>query len=155
MNQKLVELLIVKGLRIACAESCTGGLLAGAITSVPGASECLDMAVVTYSNGAKHKLINVPGSLLETFGAVSHEVAVAMAEGILKLAEADIAVAITGIAGPGGGTAEKPVGLVFIGIATKESVAVTECRFKGVREEIRSQTVAKALELAYTTAKEE
>ena len=155
MAKQLVEFLKNKGLHIACAESCTGGLIAAALTAVPGASACLDMSVVTYSNEAKNKLIQVPKGMLDEFGAVSHEVAKAMAEGVLALAAADIAIAVTGIAGPDGGTPEKPVGLVFIGIATKKCTDVTRCCFDGDRDTVRAQTVVKALDLAYNKLKEE
>ena len=155
MPEQLVKLLTSKGIYIACAESCTGGLIAATITSVPGASACLEMSVVTYSNQAKTKLINVPETMLKEYGAVSYEVAKAMAEGVRNLADSDIAIAVTGIAGPGGGTIEKPVGLVFIGIATKNGVEVTRCRFDGDRDQVRLQTVKKSLELAYNKAKEE
>ena len=155
MAKQLVEFLKNKGLHIACAESCTGGLIAAALTSVPGASACLEISVVTYSNAAKTKLICVPEPVLDKFGAVSYEVAKAMAEGVLVLSEADLAIAVTGIAGPDGGTPEKPVGLVFIGIATPNGTEVTRCRFDGNRESVRAQTVEKALSLAYNKAKEE
>ena len=108
-------------LRIATAESCTGGLVAGAITDIPGASQVFDWGVVTYSNEAKTQLLGVPAELLDKHGAVSAEVAASMAEGALARSGADIAVAVTGIAGPDGGSAEKPVGLVHFAAARKGS----------------------------------
>jgi nicotinamide-nucleotide amidase len=105
---------------VATAESCTGGLVAGAITDVPGASAIFDWGVVTYSNAAKSDLLGVPEALIEQYGAVSAEVASAMADGALARSGADIAVAVTGIAGPGGGTDEKPVGLVHLSAVRKD-----------------------------------
>ncbi len=123
--RQLIDRCRNDGLRVATAESCTGGLIAGAITDVPGASDVFDWGVVTYSNEAKSKLLGVPGDLLEKHGAVSAEVAASMAEGALERSGADIAVAVTGIAGPDGGSAEKPVGLVHFAAARKERDVLT------------------------------
>ena len=137
-----------QGKTLATAESCTGGLIGGALTAVPGVSECYGYGVVTYANEAKEKLLGVKHETLETVGAVSPETARQMAEGALRLSGADIAVAVTGIAGPGGGTAEKPVGLVYIGLALKNSYSkAIKNIFKGDRDEVRTSTVCKALEL--------
>ena len=137
-----------QGKTLATAESCTGGLVGATLTAVPGVSECYGFGVVTYANEAKEKLLGVKKETLETLGAVSSQTACEMAEGALKLANADVAVAVTGIAGPGGGSAEKPVGLVYIGIATKgkEPKAIKNI-FAGNRDEVRSATVSKALNL--------
>ncbi|MFZ2444936.1 MAG: CinA family nicotinamide mononucleotide deamidase-related protein [Syntrophobacteraceae bacterium] len=135
--------------RLAAAESCTGGLLSRKIASVPGASDYLDRAFVTYSNQAKMDLLGVPGELLATRGAVSGEVALAMAEGARGNAKADVAVAITGVAGPSGGTAEKPVGTVFIACITPEKRAVEENHFGGAREQIQESAAQAALVLLW------
>ena len=145
---KVYEELKKKGKTLATAESCTGGLIGATITAVPGVSECYGFGVVTYANEAKEKLLDVNHATLETFGAVSPETAKEMADGALKLSGSDIAVAVTGIAGPGGGTEEKPVGLVYIGVAVKgkETKAIKNI-FDGTRDEVRAATVCKALEL--------
>lgn len=113
----VVEALKLNGLRLTTAESCTGGMVAEAITSVSGASDVFDAGFVTYANSAKSELIGVSKEILEQFGAVSEPVAAAMSEGALKAAHADVAISITGIAGPTGGTAEKPVGMVCFGLS--------------------------------------
>lgn len=117
---KLVKRCADAKVRIATAESCTGGLVAGAITEVSGASDVFDWGVVTYSNGAKVDLLGVPQDLLDKHGAVSEQVAIAMAEGALARSKADITIAVTGVAGPGGGTDDKPVGLVHFASAAKD-----------------------------------
>ncbi len=115
----LLDLLDRKKMRVTTAESCTGGLLAAALTEVPGSSTAFDRGFVTYSNEAKTDLLGVPKALLDQVGAVSEEVAIAMAEGALARTGSDLAVAVTGIAGPGGGSPEKPVGLVHFAVARK------------------------------------
>lgn len=143
---ELSTLLVAKGLALAIAESCTGGLLAAAMTERPGASTVFERGFVTYSNQAKTDMLDVPAALIEEKGAVSAEVAEAMAAGALKQSSADLAVAITGIAGPDGGSAERPVGLVFISVAkTNAAPGVKEYRFHGNREDIRRQAAAAAL----------
>ena len=112
----VVELLIKNKLKLATAESCTGGLIAQKITSVAGASACFDCGVVTYSNEQKQKLLGVSAETLEKFGAVSQQTALEMCKGVKALSNADFGISVTGIAGPGGGTPEKPVGTVWIGI---------------------------------------
>ncbi len=136
-----------RSLRLATAESCTGGLLAGLLTEIPGASATLERGFVTYSNAAKTSLLGVGASLIERFGAVSEEVARAMAEGALGHAPVDIAVAVTGIAGPDGGSLEKPVGLVYLAVAVKGSdTCVRECRFGSIgRSEIRLASLREAV----------
>lgn len=133
-------------LKIATAESCTGGLIAATLTAVAGSSDVYDRGWVTYSNAAKREQLGVSASLLEARGAVSGEVAEAMAKGALHRSQADVAVAVTGVAGPGGGSAEKPVGLVFIGLARKDGWSQVErCQFDGDRDSVRAQTVTRAL----------
>ncbi len=150
--QKLYEALKSKNMTVATAESCTGGMIGAALTSVSGVSECYGFGVVTYANEAKEKLLGVSHATLESVGAVSPETAREMAQGALKMSGADIAISVTGIAGPLGGTKEKPVGLVYIGIARKDGeYAVYKNNFSGGREEVRTQTVIKALNLATDT----
>ncbi|WP_407975602.1 CinA family protein [Brucella pseudogrignonensis] len=137
------------GIMIATAESCTGGLIAGALTDIAGSSDVVDRGFVTYSNEAKNEMIGVPMELINQVGAVSKEVAIAMAEGALNNSRAGISIAVTGIAGPGGGSAEKPVGLVHIASARKGFATLhKECRFgEKSREDTRHQTVLSALAL--------
>jgi nicotinamide-nucleotide amidase len=133
-------------LRIATAESCTGGLIAAALTAIPGSSDVVDRGFVTYSNEAKTALVGVPAALIEAHGAVSEPVARAMAEGALDRAEAEIAVAVTGVAGPGGGSAEKPVGLVWLACARAgRPTLVRRQMFAGDRTSVRAATVVVAL----------
>lgn len=148
LEEQLVDLLASRKMTITTAESCTGGLVAGTIVNVAGASEVLNEGYVTYSNEAKHRLVGVKTETLEQFGAVSEETAEEMARGAAAAAHADVAVSTTGIAGPGGGTAEKPVGLVYIGCYVRGKVQVKECRFQGRRMENRLHTVEEALKLA-------
>jgi nicotinamide-nucleotide amidase len=137
-----------KSMKITTAESCTGGLIAGLLTEIPGSSDVVERGFVTYSNDAKEEMIGVSHDLLVAHGAVSEQVARAMAEGALNHSKADIAVAVTGIAGPGGGSAEKPVGLVHIAAARGDSIIHRECRFGDIgRTEVRTATVEVALEL--------
>jgi nicotinamide-nucleotide amidase len=139
------------GLRIATAESCTGGLIAAVLTEVPGASDVFDRGFVTYSNQAKTESLNVPSELIEHHGAVSREVAQSMAEGALALSGADISVAVSGIAGPDGGSDQKPVGLVHIAVHRKGRLTRHhECRFGEIgRTEIRMATVGEALTILH------
>lgn len=140
--EKLLESCKARGEKIAVAESCTGGLLAAAITAIPGSSEVFDRGFVTYSNEAKTQMLGVPEELIAAHGAVSAEVAIAMAEGALANSSASISAAITGIAGPGGGSPAKPVGTVFIAVARREGPTLSfPCLFSGTREEIRLQAV--------------
>jgi len=122
--KRVLEVFRARGLKVATAESCTGGLVAAALTEIAGSSDVLDCGFVTYSNEAKRAMLGVSASTLKRYGAVSGETAAAMAEGALKHSHADIAVAITGIAGPGGGSKDKPVGLVYIGLATPKHIEV-------------------------------
>ena len=137
------------GLTVATAESCTGGLIAAVLTEVPGSSSVVDRGFVTYSNAAKAQALGVPASLIEARGAVSEEVARAMAAGALAHSTADLAVAVTGIAGPGGGTAAKPVGLVHLAVCRRgRDTLHLERRYGELgRREVRFATVADALDL--------
>lgn len=135
-----------KDWKIATAESCTGGLLAGALTEIPGSSDVFERGFVTYSNEAKTELLGVPSGLIASHGAVSVEVARAMAEGALARAKVNATVSVTGVAGPGGGTDAKPVGLVHIGGATSSRTSHRECRFGEIgRREVRLASVEAAL----------
>jgi nicotinamide-nucleotide amidase len=141
----LLEACRVRGVRLATAESCTGGLIAATLTAIAGASDVVDRGFVTYSNEAKIELVGVPPELIARHGAVSEAVVRAMAEGALSRSRATIAVSVTGVAGPGGGSAEKPVGLVCFGLAQRGLEVATACRiFPGDRTAIRAATVAHA-----------
>jgi nicotinamide-nucleotide amidase len=142
----LLDLYRSQGLKIATAESCTGGLIAASLTAVAGSSDVFERGWVTYSNQAKSESLGVPAELIVEKGAVSLEVAEAMAKGALRHSQADVAVSVTGVAGPGGGSEEKPVGLVFIGLARKGGWSQVErCVFPGNRDAVRAHTVARAL----------
>ena len=145
--EQLLAAARAQKLRIATAESCTGGLIAGLLTEIPGSSDVVERGFVTYSDDAKSDLLDVPAALIRQHGAVSEPVARAMAEGALKNSRAQLAVAVTGIAGPGGGSAEKPVGLVYVAALKQNGAAtVKEFRFGDIgRGEIRSRTIAEAL----------
>lgn len=136
-----------KGVRIATAESCTGGLIAAALTAIAGSSDVVDRGFVTYSNAAKSELLGVDPALIARVGAVSEEVARAMAEGALARSLAQLAVAVTGVAGPGGGSAAKPVGLVWFGLATPSGVSTGSMIFPGDRTAVRAATVVHAFGL--------
>lgn len=140
-------LLRERGATLSTAESCTGGLIAGAITNVAGSSDYFKEGFVTYANEAKTELLGVDAALIERVGAVSPQVAAAMAEGARRRAGTDWAVSVTGIAGPGGGTEAKPVGLVYMGLASADRTVVAEHRFLGDRDNVRRQTVLTALDL--------
>jgi nicotinamide-nucleotide amidase len=141
----LAERLLARGWMMATAESCTGGRIAGACTDLSGSSAWFERGFVTYSNEAKHELLDVPRELIEQHGAVSEPVAAAMAEGALRHAHAQVSVAVTGVAGPTGGSPAKPVGTVWFGWATPAGVS-TEClRFDGDRAAVREATVRHAI----------
>ncbi len=135
-----------RGWRLATAESCTGGWIGKALTDVPGSSQWFDGGIVAYSNAAKTGLLAVPGTVLAAHGAVSEETVRAMAEGVRRRFAADVAVAVSGVAGPDGGTADKPVGTVHFAWATADAVTAARRIFAGNRESVRRQTVALALE---------
>ena len=147
--QHLLVLCRERGLHIATAESCTGGLVAAMLTEIAGSSDVVDCGFVTYSNEAKQTLLGVPAATLVRHGAVSAETARAMAAGALQSSRADISVAITGIAGPGGGTRQKPVGLVYFAAARRDGWAMQRRRLFGKigRRLVRQRSVAEALEL--------
>jgi nicotinamide-nucleotide amidase len=146
--ESLLAACRAKGIMLATAESCTGGLIAAALTAIAGSSDVVDRGFVTYSNNAKNQMIGVPMPLIETHGAVSEEVARAMAEGALARSHAAIAVSVTGVAGPGGGSVDKPVGLVCFGLAQTGKPSVMERRiFPGDRSAIRAATVAHAFKM--------
>jgi len=139
---EVAVLLADKKITVAVAESCTGGALCQALTDIPGSSAWFDRGFITYSNQAKVDMLGVSSTLLDQYGAVSFETARAMVEGVHGHSNAELAIAITGIAGPEGGTAEKPVGTVFFGIGQKgQAVKIDKRRFKGDREEVRARSV--------------
>ena len=143
--EKLVALLKAQGLTCATAESCTGGGVGSAITAVPGSSAVFAGGVISYSNEAKRDVLGVSADILQNVGAVSAETAAQMAEGARRLLKTDLAVSLTGIAGPDGGSEEKPVGLVWFGLATKDGVRTEKCIFRGDRAQVRAQAVTHAL----------
>jgi len=146
-EEKIINWLKRSRKTLSLAESCTGGLLADRLTDISGCSNVFKAGFVTYSNDAKAKFLKVPKKLLTQHGAVSQPVAMAMAKGARLILKTDFAIAITGIAGPAGGSKEKPVGLTFIAVSTpKESVCI-ECQFKGERKNIKSQAANQALQL--------
>lgn len=148
LAEKTLDTLRDKQLTLSTAESCTGGLIAGALTAVAGSSDVVDRGFVTYSNQAKQEMLGVLKADLDSYGAVSDVVAKAMAEGGVRHARTDICVAVTGIAGPGGGTETKPVGLVYLACARKGFETLVEKHvFKGDRDQVREQTVKRALEM--------
>ncbi|MBQ7708034.1 MAG: CinA family protein [Lachnospiraceae bacterium] len=149
MEEELVKYLTENKLTITTAESCTGGMISSTLVNVPGASWVLNEAYVTYANEAKEKLVGVSHETLEKFGAVSKETAYEMAEGAAKAANADCAIAVTGIAGPDGGTDEKPVGTVYAGFFVKGTVYVERYNFTGSRYDVRRQTADKAVSRLY------
>ena len=141
LPKKVVDYLRAKDMKVAFCESCTGGYISKTITDVPGASSVFDCGMVTYSNEIKTRFVGVPPKILNEKGAVSEEVAAYMAKGIRTLSGADIGISVTGIAGPGGGTEEKPVGLVYMGFSTKSTTITKKLNFRGNREKIRLSTV--------------
>jgi nicotinamide-nucleotide amidase len=145
----LLNRLRERGLKLAAAESCTGGLVTALLTEIAGSSDVVERGFVTYSNAAKHELLGVPEATLAEHGAVSEPVARAMAQGALAHSSADISIAVTGVAGPGGGSAEKPVGLVHLAVARRGGgVLHQECRFGDIgRAEVRRASVETALQL--------
>ncbi|MEG0874784.1 MAG: CinA family protein [Clostridiales bacterium] len=147
LAENVCRSLMVRKLTIATAESCTGGMVAKTITDMAGISSIFGYGVVTYSNEAKVKLLNVNQKTLDKVGAVSQETAYEMAKGLKELSNADFSLSITGIAGPNGGTEDKPVGLVYIGLEFPDGNAVGKFIFKGNREEIREQTTEAAFSM--------
>lgn len=155
LAEKLVTLAREKNITFGTAESCTGGLISAAITDISGASAVFWGGIVSYDNRVKEHLLGVEHETLVTLGAVSAKTAEQMAVGAVRALSVDFAVSVTGIAGPGGGTPEKPVGLVYIAVAsTKGVIAVKENHFKGEREEVRRQTVETALSMLISAIEE-
>lgn len=146
---RVLDLFRARGLKLATAESCTGGLVAATLTEIAGSSDVVDCGFVTYSNEAKQNLLGVPAATLKRHGAVSGETATAMAAGALKNSRADVSVAITGIAGPDGGSKQKPVGLVHFAAASRDGRRIASSRRYGKigRRRVRQRSVAEAFEL--------
>ena len=154
LNKKIIFLLKKKKFKLAIAESCTGGLLAYAITSVSGSSKVFDMSLVTYSNQAKTKVLKIPKQIIKKYGAVSVQCCLAMVNKLNKVSRANVCISVTGIAGPKGGSKKKPVGLVYIGIRVGKKVFVNKCNFKNNgRAFIQKQTVKKSLNLLIKSIK--
>ena len=149
IEKKIERILASRNMTVTTAESCTGGLIAATLVNADGISKVFKEGYITYSDEAKHKLLGVKEETLRRFGAVSRETAEEMAEGAAKAAGADVAVAVTGIAGPGGGTEEKPVGLVYVGCFFQGKTIVKRCFFGGGRSGIRHSTVEEALKILY------
>ena len=148
LNKKIVSLLERKKLKLAIAESCTGGVLSSAITYVAGASKVFTMGLVTYSNQAKMSILRVPKKIIQKHGAVSIQCCLSMVNNLSKISKSKVCVTITGIAGPGGGSKLKPVGLVYIGIKNGKKVIINKCQFKNKgRSYIQKATVKKTLNL--------
>jgi len=152
--KRLFLILKRKNLKLAVVESCTGGLLASTITSIDGASKVFNLGLVTYSNQAKIKILKVNKNIIKKYGAVSHECCSAMVKNLSRISRANINVSITGIAGPKGGTKQKPVGLVYIGVKKGDKIQINKCLFKSKkRSSIQRATVKKALDLILRIAK--
>ena len=152
--KSLIRILNKKKIKISLVESCTGGLLASSITSISGASKIFSLGLVTYSNQAKIKILKVNKDIIKKYGAVSHECCSVMVKNLSKISKANINVSITGIAGPKGGTKQKPVGLVYIGVKKGKKILVNKCLFKSKkRSSIQRATVKKALDLILRIAK--
>ena len=148
LNKNIVSLLLRKKQKIAIAESCTGGMLSSAMTSVSGSSKVFTIGLVTYSNQSKISILKVPEKIIKKFGAVSVQCCLAMVNNLSKISKSKVCISITGIAGPKGGSKQKPVGLVYIGIRVGKKVVVNKCNFKNKgRIFIQKQTVKKSLNL--------
>ena len=151
LSFKIVKLLIKKKLTVSFAESCTGGLLASSITSISGSSKVFNMGLVTYSNNAKVKLLKVPKKTISKFGAVSYETCISMVKSLSKISKSNISISITGIAGPNGGTKEKPVGLVYIGLKKGSKIIIRKNLFKNKKRiSIQKKTVNETLKIIKT-----
>jgi nicotinamide-nucleotide amidase len=146
LTEKIIQVLTQKEQTISFAESCTGGRIAAAFTAVSGASEVLHGACITYSNDIKHQWLGVSNEVLENYGAVSEPCVAQMLEGIQKMTRSDYAIAVSGIAGPSGGTEFKPVGTVYIGIRTPFDQQVYHCHFNGSRDDVQEQSTRFAIE---------
>lgn len=146
-EEKVVQLLMEMEMTVSTAESCTGGLVAATLVNVAGVSAVFNEGYITYANEAKHRLLGVSEETLSRYGAVSSQAAEEMAKGVCAVSNSDCSVVTTGIAGPDGGTPEKPVGLVYIGCAVCGKVSVHECRFSGDRSQVRNSAAKAALEI--------
>ena len=154
LARKVVEILIRKKLTISFAESCTGGMISGAITSVSGSSRVFSLGLVVYSDKSKINLLKIPKNIIQKYGAVSEKVSLNMTRNISKFSKSNISLSVTGIAGPGGGTKKKPVGLVYLGIKKGNKIKVKKYLFRNRgRVYIRKKTVNKSLELILRTIK--
>ncbi len=152
LSQKIVKLLKKKKLKISVAESCTGGMLSSALTSVSGSSKVFTLALVTYSNQSKNRFLKVPKQIIKKYGAVSVQCCFSMVNNLSKITKSNVAVSITGIAGPSGGTKQKPVGLVYVGLKKANKVKINRFLFKNKsRSNVQRAAVKKALELVLNT----
>ncbi len=149
LEEKIIHALTNRKMTLSTAESCTGGLMTGRLTDIPGCSKALLGGLVLYSNEAKESLLKVPANVLKKHGAVSEEVAVLLARNVRKKFGSDFGIGITGVAGPGGSSRAKPVGLVFIAVHTAHESLCLKCRFPGTRQQVRKQAVRQALELLW------
>ena len=148
LSLKIVKLLTIKGLTVSFAESCTGGLLSSSITSISGSSKVFNMGLVTYSNNAKVKLLKVPKKTINKYGAVSYETCLSMVKNLSKISKSNISISITGVAGPNGGTKEKPIGLVYIGLKKGRKIIIKKNLFNSKKRIlIQKATVNQALKL--------
>jgi len=156
LNKKIISLIKRKKMKLAIAESCTGGMLSSAITSVSGSSKVFTMGLVTYSNQAKIDILKVPQKIIKKYGAVSVQCCLAMVNNLSKISKSKVCVSITGIAGPKGGSKQKPVGLVYIGIRVGKKVIVNKCNFENKgRAYIQKQTVKKSLNVLLRLIKQD
>ena len=155
LNKKIISLIKRKKMKLAIAESCTGGMLSSTITSVSGSSKVFTMGLVTYSNQAKTSVLKVPQKIIKKYGSVSVQCCLAMVNNLSKISNSKVCVSITGIAGPKGGSKQKPVGLVYIGIRVGKKVIVNKCNFKNKgRAYIQRKTVKKSLNLLFRLIKQ-
>ena len=156
LNKKIISLIKRKKMKLAIAESCTGGMLSSTITSINGSSKVFTMGLVTYSNQAKIGILKVPQKIIKKYGAVSVQCCLAMVNNLSKISKSKVCIAITGIAGPKGGSKQKPVGLVYIGVRIGKKVIVNKCSFKNKgRAYIQRQTVKKSLNLLFKLVKQD
>jgi nicotinamide-nucleotide amidase len=156
LNKKIISLIKRKKMKLAIAESCTGGMLSSAITSISGSSKVFSMGLVTYSNQAKKNILKISPKIIKQYGAVSIQCCLAMLNNLFKISKSKVCVSITGIAGPKGGSKQKPVGLVYIGIRVGKKVIVNKCNFKNKgRVFIQKQTVNKSLNLLLKLIKQD
>ena len=156
LNKKIISLIKRKKMKLAIAESCTGGMLSSTVTSVSGSSKVFTMGLVTYSNQAKTGILKVPHKIIKNYGAVSVQCCLAMVNKLSKISKSKVCVSITGIAGPKGGTKQKPIGLVYIGIKVGKKVILNKCNFKNKgRAYIQRQTVQKSLNLLFKLIKQD